>query len=252
MKKIYVVLICAFAILLIFTGCSSPAVLKSGIFTSEYKDFLKNIQKENPVSVSYEEYLKNDGFDKNKLIKDINKDRLKQLSDALANLKISEEAPDASNFSVKYYCFTDSEGREFVFEFYGQYLKYGNTYYKVDNYYEFTNIALSNTVSENVVLALDCVYYGSPEDNNRIYAGARKITKDAKGKETAGKFQDYPLADEIKIKAPTDKQRKLIKTVSAADFCKSFQSLKGEENEKYYFKAFMKDNVIYSLEYISG
>ena len=81
------------------------------------------MQKEQPKAVEYEEYFTKDGFDKSKLITDINSERISELVNKLAELEIGEKVEGASNFSVKHYNFTSAEVSSFCLSFTDSILK---------------------------------------------------------------------------------------------------------------------------------
>lgn len=250
MKKIISV-IAAFAVILFsFSACSNAAILKGKYFSKDYRAFLRTMQKDLPVSVEYEMYSKKDGFKKSEAVVDSNKSRITKLVNALAEVSITGTAKSASNFNVKHYAFTTSDGKTYTFDFYGEYLKVENSYYKTDNYVTFTNLQPEEQKSGSVYLALDCIYYGSNTEKNIVYVGAKELTVSTSGKVTYGGFHDYKVSSDAKIISPSSSGTYSVsKQMSLNTFFKNFQKIKGEDNSAFIFKATVKAATITSLTF---
>ena len=247
--KIILSMVLAVCMLLVLSSCGAPQIVKSGNFSKEYKAFLKSMQKTLPVSVAYEQYFLSQGFQKEKLITDTDVADIRDLVAALANVKITDTVETASNFAVKHYTFTDENGEKFTFEFYGEYLKCENVFYKTENSLPFISIRLREQPSGNFLVALDEAHEGRGENAGKMYLSYREM-KEQNGALTKLSFGDCELSPTAKITAPVSHEDfKTVQTVPAADFFATFEQVKGQDNANYIFRAEIEKGVIVALAY---
>ena len=240
---------CILALLCSLVGCSSVPLLKKGDFSSEYKHFIKHMQSELPASVAFEQYAKTEGFNEKKLITTTDSEQMTELVNALAAVKITEQVESASNFAVRYYRFTDAEGNEFVFEFFGEYLKCENRFYKTENSMPFVSIHISQQVSGDFLVALDEAHDGRGANYAKMYLSYRFLEQ-KDGKLQKSGFGDCELSPDAKIVAATAADAyQQAKSVSASQFYADFEQMKGQENANYIFNVHIEQGVILSLRY---
>ena len=249
--KIILSMTLAVCMLLVLSGCGAPQIVKNGDFSKEYKTFFKNMQKTLPVSVAYEQYFISQGFQKEKLITDTDSADIRELVATLAEVKITDTVENASNFAVKHYTFTNENGEKFTFEFYGEYLKCEDVFYKTENSLPFISIRLREQPSGSFLVALDEAHEGRGENAGKMYLAYREV-KEQDGKFTKVSFGDCELSPDAKITAPVSHDdSKTVQTVPAADFFATFEQVKGQDNANYIFKAVIEKGVIVSLAYLN-
>lgn len=252
MKRNYKILI-ALSLLLVmvltFTSCSSAPLLKGNYFSKPYKEFIKGMREDIPVSVEFEQYRKTEGFSKDKLITDTDSERIRELVEALAQIKIIGEVESAENFAVRYYAFTDKAGDKYVFEFVGSYLKVENRFYQTENYINFINQRLYEEKSGTLLVALDEAHEGRGADLGKKYISCREL-EEQNASLKAVSFGDYELSESAEIIAPVSHDAfKSAKKVSPEDFFYSFEQVKGQDNANYIFEAEIEKGVIVSLKF---
>lgn len=252
MKKLSTILslLLVLTMLLSLSGCSSVPLLKGGDFSREYKHFIKNMQKTPPVSLEFEQYLKPDGFQKEKLITDTDPQRLRELAAALAVVEITEQVESASNFAVRYYCFEDENGEKFTFEFYGEYLKCEDKFYKTENSLAFISIRPEEKKSGKLLVALDEAHEGRGEEAGKMYISCRELKEGKGGKLEKTGFGDYELAADANITAPVARKDYVhLKTVEASEFFANLEQVKGQDNPNFVCHLVVERGVITALSF---
>jgi len=253
MKRFLKITLCALltgAILFSFAGCSSVPLLKGGYFSKEYRAFIKNMCKTLPVSVDFEQYFKKDGFQKEKLVTDTDSQRISDLVNALAEVKIKKEVEDASNFAVRYYAFTDESGATFTFEFYGNYLKCEDRFYETENSVKFIGIRPQQEKSGKLLVALDEAYDGLGADAGKMFISCREIEIEKNGTLKKVGLGDYELSPDAAITAPVsrDDYTRVVK-VNAEEFFIHLEEVKGQENPDFICHAVIDRGVITALTF---
>lgn len=252
MKRIikqFLCLCCAVALALSLAACSGAKLLKHGAFSKEYKDFIRHMTKNPPVSVEFEQYLKPDGFDESKLIVDTDAGRLRELATALAQVEIVERVESAENFAVRYYTFTDENGERFTFEFYGIYLKCEGIFYKTENSMPFISIRPMQEKSGSLLLALDEAHPGRGEESSKMFLAYREL-EEMNGALKKLSFGEYELSPTATITAPVSHENfEQVQRVGAETFFNDFEQVKGQDNAYYIFDAQVENGVIVALTY---
>ena len=234
-------------LLLTLTGCASVPILKGSDFSKEYKAFLKSMQKHPPVSVEYEQYLKGEGFDADKLITDSDTVTLRELANALAQVKILGQVEEASNFAVKHYTFTNEKGKQFTFEFYGSYLKAEGKFYETENSRAFISIRVEEKKSGSFLAALDELYEGKGEYTGQTFLSCRLLEEEDGALEVV-ELVDYVLSPQADITAPTSHgDFAHSQKVSFEAFFETYEEVKGQENEAYIFRLTIDKGVITAM-----
>ena len=155
----------------------------------------------------------------------------------------------ASNFAVRHYTFTDENGKKFTFEFYGEYLKCEDIFYKTENSAPFISIRLQEQPSGEMLIALDEAHDGRGDNYGKMYISYRVIEeKDGKLKKVS--LGDCELSAQAEIVAPrSNDDFKHTETVEAAQFFADFEQVKGQKNANYIFDAVIENGIIVSLTY---
>lgn len=232
-----------------FCACSSVALLKGGDFSGDYKSFIKSMQKNPPVSVRFEQYLKTEGFKEEKLITDTDQITIKELVNALAEVKITKQVESASNFAVRYYSFITENGEEYTFEFFGSYLKCEGKFYETENSLKFISIRLAEKKSGELTVALDEAYDGKGEYAGKMFISCR-VLGEKNGKHEKSDFADYELSPEAEIIAPEGARASgEVKKADVNEFFLNFETLKGQDNENYIFNITVEKGVIVKMSY---
>ncbi len=238
------------ALLCGLSGCSSVTLLKNGDFSKEYRDFIKHMQQTPPVSLSFEQYLKPEGFQESKLITDTDPQRLRALVNALAEVEIVGQVESASNFAVRHYTFEDASGGKFTFEFYGAYLKCEDKFYETENSTAFISIRPEQEKSGTLLVGLDEAHEGRGEDAGKMYLACRELEKDEAGALKKVGFGDYELSDTAEILSPVQREDYTrTQAVGAREFFANFLEVKGQENPNFIFTAEIENGVIISLHF---
>ena len=250
-RKAIISLLLVCGIILSLTACSSVPILKGGDFSKEYASFLKTMRTKTPVSVEYEQYMKADGFAEEKLITDTDSVTLQALAEALANVRITEQVEEGSNFAVKYYRFTDENGKQYVFEFFGSFLKAEGKFYQTENSRAFISIRITEKPSGTFLAALDELYDGKGE-----YAGKRflscRILEEKDGVLKPVTLGDYELSEKAVVTAPTSHEDFAHSSrISVITFAENYEQVKGQENANYIFRLTVEKGVITALEFES-
>ena len=232
-----------------FCACSSVALLKGGDFSKEYKSFLKSMQKDIPVSVEFEQYLKTEGFNKQNLITDTDELTIRELVNALAQVRITEQVESASNFAVRHYTFISENGERYTFEFFGSYLKCEGRFYKTDNSLKFISIRLTEKKSGELTAALDEAYDGKGEYAGKMFISCR-VLESENGILQRKSFADYELSPDAEIFAPDGARGSgKLKKTDVDEFFMNFETLKGQDNENYIFDLTVEKGVIVKMRY---
>ena len=242
----------ALVLLLTLTGCASVPILKGSDFSKEYKAFLKSMQKHPPVSVEYEQYLKGEGYDEAKLITDTDAVTLRELVQALSQVKILGQVEEASNFAIKHYTFTDENGNQFTFEFYGSFLKAEGKIYETENARTFISIRIEEKKSGTFLAALDELYEGKGEYSGTTFLSCR-ILEEKDGALEAVSLADYVLSPQAEIVAPishTDFSH--AEQVDFQAFYDTYEEVKGQENEHYIFRLTVEKGEITAMTFESA
>ena len=237
------------SVLLGLSACSSVTLLKGGDFSRDYKSFIKSMRKDIPVSVEFEQYLKTEGFSEDKLITDTDSVTIRELVNALAQVKIISQVDSASNFAVRHYTFVTEKGEKYTFEFFGSYLKCEGKFYETENSLKFISIRPTEKKSGEFTVALDEAYDGKGEYAGKMFISCRMLdNKSEKTKSSA--FGDFELSPEAEISAPAGQRAsgEVIKT-DVNDFFLNFETLKGQDNEYYIFNIIVEKGIIISMEY---